>query len=105
MNGDNTTMSDSQDSTVEEDVIDDGKASNEKQGVTSPPPVQQTTTDFARISFLVDEETVDESTFLDNEEATDSFDAMDNTDDNTQSEHEADFDESCNTLEVPEPKD
>ena len=98
-------MSDSQDSTVEEDVIDDGDVSNEQKGVVTPSPVQQTTTDFARISFLVDEETVDEAAFIENEEATDSFDAIDNTDDNTQSEHEADFDESCNTLEVPEPKE
>ncbi len=98
-------MSDSQDSTVEEDVIDDGDTSDGLQRVVAPAPVQQTTTDFARISFLVDEETIDESTFIENEEVTDSFDAIDNTDDNTQSEQEADFDESCNTLEVPEPKD
>lgn len=101
MNGDNTTMSDSQDSTIEEDVIDDRDTSSENKRIVPPSPVQQTTTDFARISFLVDEETVDEATFIENEEATDSFDAIETT----QSEHDADFDESCNTLEVPEPTD
>ena len=93
-------MSSSHDSTVEEDVIDDEDTSTKARRVVKPSPVQQTTTDFARISFLVDEETTDEPTFEDNDEATDSFDAIDNTQENSASAAEADFDESCNTLEV-----
>jgi hypothetical protein len=100
MSGDNTDMSSSNDSTVEEDVIDEAQASASPKHAVASTGVQQTTTDFARISFLVDEETTDEPAFMDQDEPTDSFNDIDNTEDNTQSEGDADFDESCNTLEV-----
>jgi hypothetical protein len=96
-------MSSSDDSTVEEDVIDEAPASGTPQQGVSVPGLQQTSTDFARISFLVDEETRDEPAFLEQDEPTDSFNGTDNTEDNTESQRDADFDESCNTLEVLEP--
>ena len=99
MSGDNAGMSSSDDSTVEEDAIDEATVSATPQAGVSAPGLQQTTTDFARISFLVDEETRDEPAFLEQDEPTDSFNDIDNT----ESHRDADFDESCNTLEVLDP--
>lgn len=95
-------MSNSQDSTIEEDVINDAETSTTKAnegGISSP--VQQTTTDFSRINFLVDEATSDEAAFVDSDEITDSFDPNDHTDEHTQIDDDP-FEESCNTLEVEE---
>ena len=93
-------MSSSQDSTLEEDVINDDEPSTNGQGqVSISSPVQQTTTDFSRISFLVDEETSDDAAFVESDEITDSFDPNDHTDEHTQIDEDP-FEESCNTLEV-----
>ncbi|MGB0646156.1 MAG: hypothetical protein ACPGQS_03215 [Bradymonadia bacterium] len=93
-------MSSSQDSTLEEDVINDDEPSTNGQGqVGISSPVQQTTTDFSRISFLVDEETSDDAAFVESDEITDSFDPNDHTDEHTQIDEDP-FEESCNTLEV-----
>ena len=97
-------MSNSDDSTVEEDVIDEAPASTTPSHGVAAPGLQQTTTDFARISFLVDEETRDEAAFMEQDEPTDSFNAIDSTEDDTDSERDANFDESCNTLEILEPE-
>lgn len=94
-------MSNAQDNTLEQDVINDDETPSkdrQPQGGIGP-PVQQTTTDFSKISFLVDEETSDEAAFVENEEVTDSFDPNDHTDEHTQIDEDA-FEESCNTLEV-----
>ena len=76
-------MSDDDDVTQEEDAIQDG----ENDG----PGPQATTTDFSKISFFVDDPTQDES--VDENEITDSFDAIDNTDE------EIDPDDSLRTLD------
>ena len=64
-------MSEDDDITQEEDVI--------KEEERSSSGSQATTTDFSKISFFVDEPTHDESVEDDNS-PTDSFDALDNTD-------------------------
>lgn len=64
-------MSDDNDITQEEDaIVDDQKARSGPQA---------TSTDFSKISFFVDDATQDES-IDETDEPTDSFDAIDNTD-------------------------
>ena len=69
--GNTYAMSDDNDVTQEEDVIEQDERSR------SGP--QATSTDFSKISFFVDDATQDESIDED-EETTDSFDAIDHTD-------------------------
>ena len=80
--GENQNMSDDKDSTLEEDAIDEKRDSS----------VQETTTEFSQMPFFVDENTQDESVEA-GDDLTDSFDAID------EPTTEADFDESCTTLE------
>ena len=76
-------MSDDDDVTQEEDAIEDE--------ATRGAGPQATTTDFSKISFFIDDATQDES--INDDGPTDSFDAIDNTDE------EIDPDDSLKTLD------